>query len=90
MVDKYIFSTGFTGFQCTNESFPYIASLNSTTTNTSAKYRQLLAEAEAMAATFIDESNNPAIQRERITEAWKLFLDKLAEVYQIEVKERFG
>ena len=68
----------------------YIASLNSTTTNTSAKYRQLLAEAEAMAATIIDESNNPAIQRERITEAWKLFLDKLAEVYQIEVKERFG
>ena len=27
MVDKYIFSTGFTGFQCTDESFPYIASL---------------------------------------------------------------
>lgn len=27
MVDKYIFSTGFTGLQCTNQSFSYIASL---------------------------------------------------------------
>ena len=27
MIDKYIFSTGFTGLQCTTQSFPYIASV---------------------------------------------------------------
>lgn len=54
------------------------------------KWVQLVEEASIMASTSIDETNSPYNQHLIVQKAWKKYLDALAKVYQVEVKERFG
>lgn len=54
------------------------------------KYQQLLAEAQVMMDTQLNEQDSPYSQSIIVNNAWKNYLDALAETYKIEIKERFG
>ena len=51
---------------------------------------QLVADAEAMTQTEVDENLNPYRQNSKVNAAWKNYLDKLKEIYEIEIEGRFG
>ena len=66
---------------------------NSQSSNSSeglTKYQQLLAEAQVMMNTQLNEQDSPYSQSIIINNAWKNYLDALAEIYKTEIKERFG
>ena len=54
------------------------------------KYLQILEEATAMATATVNESYSPYYQNLLVQDAWREYLNALANVYTVEVKERFG
>ena len=68
----------------------YIEANTNSSVNNRQALLQLLQEAQNMANATVNENYSPENQKAMVDRAWKTFLDALASVYQIEVKERFG